>query len=395
MINLYVNDILKALENKCYFSALSLALALPDFCGSVEFPDKSVTERYINWYDNYVKNFMSYKSFGASQLSGEVVYNLRNTYLHLGSPNIITSKIKQESNRIDKFTLLLGDATKIQVIFFCVDTPFGSSRAITIDVSFFCKSLCDCASHYYEFNKDKFQFDFNVIRQEDLEIEKYCANEIVFKEYPLTQTINKQLIEKSIIYEESIIDNTIDSTAADGLKQEQKTNKADDVNKTDDSNKIDNVIKADDANKINDVNKTDETDKIQKISDFISENFPEKKFKDKKQVIIDAILNSNSRTAINNELMKTFPDHSDVKLIMERIKPITQDMSDKTKKIVDFVRANFIEEKFTDKQQVIIRTILNSDSRTEINNTLTKTFPGDMKTIMSRLKPLIKDMPGQ
>ena len=287
LINLYVDDILKSLECKSYFSALSLALALPDFCGAAEFPDKSVTERYINWYDNYVKNFMSYKSFGASQLSGEVIYNLRNTFLHMGSPNIITSKIKQELNRIDKFTLLLGDATKIQVIFFCVDTPFGSSRAITIDTTFFCKNLCICASNYYEANKDKFQFDFNVIRQENLE------NEILFKEYTLTQSPNKQLTEKSIT----------DNNSDDSLKQTQEINNPDNTNKT---------------------NK--KANKAQIISDFISANFTEKKFKNKKQVIIDVILNSKSRTEINNTLTKTFPEGSDMKLIMKRIKPLTKDL---------------------------------------------------------------------
>lgn len=60
MIPVYVNDIKRSLENKCYFSALSLTLMLPDICGMVEFPDKSVAERYMGWYDKYLGDYMAY-----------------------------------------------------------------------------------------------------------------------------------------------------------------------------------------------------------------------------------------------------------------------------------------------------------------------------------------------
>ena len=43
----YVKDIKCALQNKCYYSALSLTLTLPDMCGMAEFPKKQVGERYI------------------------------------------------------------------------------------------------------------------------------------------------------------------------------------------------------------------------------------------------------------------------------------------------------------------------------------------------------------
>lgn len=45
MIDIYVKDIKVSLENKAYFSALALALALPDICGSAEYPNESVAKR--------------------------------------------------------------------------------------------------------------------------------------------------------------------------------------------------------------------------------------------------------------------------------------------------------------------------------------------------------------
>lgn len=82
MIDIYVNDILHALENRCYFSALALALALPDICGAAEFSDDTpVAKRYIGWYDKYVfPNTSAKKDEAAPALTGELVYNLRNTF---------------------------------------------------------------------------------------------------------------------------------------------------------------------------------------------------------------------------------------------------------------------------------------------------------------------------
>ena len=81
MIDIYVNDIRNALKNQSFFSALSLALTLPDVCGMAEFPNKQVAERYIGWYDKYIGAFIkNSEPFEQSPyLSGEMVYNLRNT----------------------------------------------------------------------------------------------------------------------------------------------------------------------------------------------------------------------------------------------------------------------------------------------------------------------------
>ena len=84
MIDIYVNDLHHALKNRCYFSALALALALPDICGAAEFSDDTpVAKRYIGWYDKYVYPLTGdKKEDDCATLTGELVYNLRNTFLH-------------------------------------------------------------------------------------------------------------------------------------------------------------------------------------------------------------------------------------------------------------------------------------------------------------------------
>ena len=175
MIPVYVNEIKTALSNKLYFSALALSLTLPDMCGSAEYPKDDVGKRYINWYDKYLGDYFSNKGGTLydenPRLSGELVYNLRNTFLHQGVPNINSGKVKEESNQIDRFILVLGDGSVIQDASLRIQSSATDKvymRAILVDVTFLCNCICDCANWYYENNKEKFKFDYNVVSQEEL-----------------------------------------------------------------------------------------------------------------------------------------------------------------------------------------------------------------------------------
>ena len=203
MIPIYVNDIRRSLENKWYFSALSLALTLPDICGMAEFPNKSVAERYIEWYDKYLGVYMAQgkDDLGGNSpwLSGEVVYNLRNTYLHQGNPGITSDKVKEEVNQLDKFTLMLGDGTVLQT--FALNIEAGTQetgkityRMIIVDVTYLCDSICDCALWYYENNQEKFKFSFNVITQE--EFMNPSEEALQFAEGDVLANILNQKLEK-------------------------------------------------------------------------------------------------------------------------------------------------------------------------------------------------------
>ena len=169
MIEAYVKDIQNALKNRSFFSALALALTLPDICGMAEFPGMSVGERYVSFYDKYIKS--SAPTWGNPYISGEVVYNLRNTYLHQGSPNINSEKIKEEINQVDKFILLLpGEKSYIWEFSQSLSHPaFPNStvKLIGVDVAYLCNIICVGSLSYYKENKAKFEFNFDVISQED------------------------------------------------------------------------------------------------------------------------------------------------------------------------------------------------------------------------------------
>ena len=129
MVDRYIEEIYSALENKLYFPALALALTLPDICGNTEYSNESsVAKKYIGWFDKYIRPDISlageYTNKDGQNLSppermadltGEIVYNLRNSFLHSGNASINSSKIKDEKNLLDVFVLILDDGTHIQI----------------------------------------------------------------------------------------------------------------------------------------------------------------------------------------------------------------------------------------------------------------------------------------
>lgn len=163
MIECYIEDIRECLKNKCYFAALSLTLTLPDICGMIEYPkESSVAKRYINWYDKYIGERLKKQRFAENEsyISGEIIYNLRNQFLHQGNPNINSGKVKEEVNQIDNFILEVGDAATFYEE--CVVFEFGkvSFRGIIINITYLCESICSNAELYHCNNKDRFKDKF-------------------------------------------------------------------------------------------------------------------------------------------------------------------------------------------------------------------------------------------
>jgi len=168
MIDYYVNEIHTCLKNRCWFAALSLTLMLPDICGEAEYPNRQVGERYISWYDTYVGNDMKQERMheGQPYLSGEIVYNLRNTFFHQGKVKINPSKVKDSENQIDRFILVLGDGSVLQTMTLTVNMGDVWYRNVMVDVSFLCTTICDAAKWYYDRNREKIEDSVSAVLQE-------------------------------------------------------------------------------------------------------------------------------------------------------------------------------------------------------------------------------------
>ncbi|MDO5332137.1 MAG: hypothetical protein Q4E99_05600 [Bacillota bacterium] len=176
MLQALIDDLNKALDNDCFFSALSLALTLPDICGKAKYPkEKSSKKRYTDWYDEYVgaceqcpgeEGKMPY-------LSGEVVYQLRCSFLHQGNPNIDKNKIQEECCKIDSFVLLtekkkdfnfLADSASSSEDSFNAQAQGNAYRCYEVNVRRLCFILSACAGAFYKENPELFNFfDFKIV----------------------------------------------------------------------------------------------------------------------------------------------------------------------------------------------------------------------------------------
>lgn len=337
MVELYVNDIENALKNKSYFSALAMSLALPDICGAAEYPNETSTaKRYIEWYNKYLGEYMSNDS-GNSYLSGEIVYNLRNTFLHAGSPNIDSNKIKDEANQLDRFMLFLGDRTEMCVTLF-INTSIVKLRSMIVDVTYLCKTICDCSLWYYKNNTNKFHFDFSIDTQDH-----FLSGEGKLPSGdPIIEALNQKLEQSGDTrrFQESQYHNMADVITGgfnyiflnEELKQRylngEEIKLVRTMPPTDTpviTSNTESTVKKESAPKKKTASPSKKKTKPDKreaqVRSFFGQHFKEKKYKQKKEIIIQAILKSKTKQQVNNALMKSFASE-ETGVIYKRLSPL-------------------------------------------------------------------------
>ncbi len=90
-LELIIKDINKSLDSECLFSALALALTIPDICGKILYPEKKTGVRYKLWYNEYIGDYEKSpdeKSRRMPYMSGELCYALRCAFLHSGDTDV-------------------------------------------------------------------------------------------------------------------------------------------------------------------------------------------------------------------------------------------------------------------------------------------------------------------
>lgn len=172
-----IDDVNKALEAGSYLSALSLVLTFPDICGKAEYPqEKSTAKRYKKWYDEYIGKYEQCpcehcQNTPMPYLSGEVVYSLRNSLLHQGTPNIDPLKIIIDTNKIDCFELVIETKKTFDIYTDASGILNGSVRTYRVNVRRLCLIFSNSVRVYYEENKNKFNFFKFTIIEWDNEVE--------------------------------------------------------------------------------------------------------------------------------------------------------------------------------------------------------------------------------
>ena len=159
MLNRIVDDIKGSLESGHFFAALTLALTLPDICGKAEYPDEKSKKRYIQWFDDNIGDYDKEDADDLPYMSGEMIYNLRNSLLHQGTPNISAGDIKEEQCRVDRFLLTISDVSYGGISMLGKDMDDNvTGRGIEINIVNLCAEISRAAQMYYKRNIEKFDF---------------------------------------------------------------------------------------------------------------------------------------------------------------------------------------------------------------------------------------------
>ena len=310
MIRNYINDIRKSIEHECYYSALSLALMLPDMCGMVEYPNKDVSERYIIWCDTYLFPHI-YKSNHLKGMSGETLYNFRNLYFHQGLLNIDSNKVKNIENRIDKFLMILGSKDFLSEFTINFSDKEGNSihKLEAINASFLCLLICECAEEYYDQHKDRFSFDCKILDCGEFVSQSEETGILLddLSDDEIADMMNDNIELQSLIkeYIESInIDS--DSKVVENIRDHTEINtKAVRVERLKQSNYI--------------------SKKENQIRSYFGRHFKKQFYKQNKEIIIEAVLKSKTKQEVNNRLNKALPS-KEAGVIYQKLLPFIKNM---------------------------------------------------------------------
>ena len=169
MVNRIIEEIQKSLKQENYLAALTMALTLPDICGKADEPSLGTGARYKKWYkDNVVLHEktsdpheadMPYCGADMPYLSEEVIYQLRNSMLHQGNPNVDAKSIREEQCKIDEFILFVDEPydSGLSVVSYEKELKI-TNRKLEVNLVLTCNRICNAAKEYYERNTKRFDF---------------------------------------------------------------------------------------------------------------------------------------------------------------------------------------------------------------------------------------------
>lgn len=122
-----------------WYSALALALAMPDICGHLQSPGLPSSKRYVAWCETYlVPTYTQEMPTGPYVFLGaEDTYALRCAFLHQGSDEIGGQRIQKALDGFRFVTVRDGMVHCNQ-----------SGRTLQLQVDIFCEDVCQAVDDW-------------------------------------------------------------------------------------------------------------------------------------------------------------------------------------------------------------------------------------------------------
>jgi hypothetical protein len=131
------NQIRSAISCKLYYSALFMAVTIPDICSALQSENNKTTgSKYENWFNKYIPKLAPNKYGIDGQLKAEDLYKIRCSLLHQGQTN----------NQKDYKRLLFiepdtGAYKSLNSIHCCIVGNDSAEKSLLIDVVKFCEDI--------------------------------------------------------------------------------------------------------------------------------------------------------------------------------------------------------------------------------------------------------------
>jgi hypothetical protein len=135
----FTDAVRKSLASQNWYSAVYMALTLPDICARIESDDgKTSRDKYVAWFDRYLRHKYERPSgisrAGYTFLTGNDCYALRCALLHEGGSDITSQRCREV---LDRFHFVVGGAHCSTI-----------DSLLQLDVSVFCGDICDSVAQW-------------------------------------------------------------------------------------------------------------------------------------------------------------------------------------------------------------------------------------------------------
>ena len=134
----------RAIADKNDYAALSLALIIPDICGSLEDPGPSKSQkRYERWFKQWAE-----PKFSPNNLSAAECYQLRNCLIHSGSAELAVDSFVFFDDRPP------SNVAQVTISQVEPGSKVVPGKAMVLRVSYFCETIYQAAEEWDTSVKD-------------------------------------------------------------------------------------------------------------------------------------------------------------------------------------------------------------------------------------------------
>lgn len=142
----FTQAINKSIESENWYSALTLALTIPDICGRLSYPEFKKTEsakRYKKWFNEYLLHFYEspFHGEGFTFMSGGDCYALRCALLHEGRDDVTSQKARRDV--LSKITFSTTGSHRCHI-----------NGILILNLQAFCSEICQGVKSWNEDYQD-------------------------------------------------------------------------------------------------------------------------------------------------------------------------------------------------------------------------------------------------